>query len=149
MACSSIFIKYSMDKFVVGITRPTVLIENNFELIMLIMLYYFINIIKKEPVMINTGMMMLICVISGSRSSLLALMIAILFSLDRTINFKKLIYILLIPIAGLAVFAIFQERLSHDGYTSYEQIDRFRFLLEFLSSTSNWPWWRFVIERNL
>ncbi|POJ92727.1 hypothetical protein [Klebsiella pneumoniae] len=139
------FIKYSMDKFVVGITRPTVLIENYFELIMLIMLYYFINIIKKEPVMINTGMMMLICVISGSRSSLLALMIAILFSLDRTINFKKLIYILLIPIAGLAVFAIFQERLSHDGYTSYEQIDRFRFLLEFLSSTSNWPWWRFVI----
>nr|WP_187079303.1 hypothetical protein [Klebsiella pneumoniae] len=96
-----------MDKFVVGITRPTVLIENNFELIMLIMLYYFINIIKKEPVMINTGMMMLICVISGSRSSLLALMIAILFSLDRTINFKKLIYILLIPIAGLAVFANF------------------------------------------
>lgn len=37
-----------MDKFVVGITRPTVLIENNFELIMLIMLYYFINIIKKS-----------------------------------------------------------------------------------------------------
>lgn len=36
-----------MDKFVVGITRPTVLIENNFELIMLIMLYYFINIIKR------------------------------------------------------------------------------------------------------
>lgn len=62
--------------------------------------------------MINTGMMMLICVISGSRSSLLALMIAILFSLDRTINFKKLIYILLIPIAGLAVFAIFQEAVA-------------------------------------
>lgn len=138
-------LKYSFDKFIVGINRPTVLIENNFELILLIMLYYFVNLLKKEPVIFNTGLMLLICIISGSRSSLLALMIAIVFSLNKQINLKKLIYILLIPVAGLFVFIIFQQRLSHDGYSSYEQIDRFKFFLEFLYSTSSWPWWRFAI----
>ncbi|EMO6902583.1 hypothetical protein QDZ16_005228 [Pluralibacter gergoviae] len=39
---------------------------------------------------------------------------------------------------------VFQARLDASGGSSYEQIDRYRFFLEFLYSTSQWPWWRFL-----
>ncbi|WP_233672599.1 hypothetical protein [Klebsiella quasipneumoniae] len=136
--------KYSADRFLFGIDRPTVLIENNFELILLILLYYFVNIIKKEQSMLNTFLMLLICIISGSRSSLIALMVAIVFSLDRKIDFKKIIIITLLPLAVLGVFLVFQARLDASGGSSYEQIDRYRFFLEFVFSTSHWPWWEFL-----
>lgn len=135
--------KYGFDRFILGIDRPTVLIENNFELILLVLLYYFVNIIKKEQSMFNTFVMLLICIISGSRSSLIALMIAIIFSLDRKIDFKKIVIITLFPLAVLGVFLVFQARLDASGGSSYEQIDRYRFFLEFIFSTSHWPWWEF------
>ncbi|HAT1580468.1 TPA: O-antigen ligase family protein [Raoultella ornithinolytica] len=138
-------VKYSLDKFVLKIDRPTVLIENNFELILLILLYYYVNIIKKDANIINTLLMLFVCIISGSRSSLIAMMIAILFSFDRRLDIKKIVMMTLIPLAVLGIYMIFQSRLEDSGGSSYEQIDRYRFFLEFLSSTSDWPWWKFFI----
>ncbi|GEC66587.1 O-antigen ligase family protein [Raoultella terrigena] len=136
-------VKYSFDKFALKIDRPTVLIENNFELILLILLYYYVNIIKKDANIINTLLMLVVCIISGSRSSLIAMMIAILFSFDRRLDIKKIVMMTLVPLAVLGVYMIFQARLEDSGGSSYEQIDRYRFFLEFLSSTSEWPWWKF------
>jgi len=136
--------KYSIDKYGLGIDRPTVLIENNFELILLILLYYFVNIIKNEQSLLNTFLILIICIISGSRSSLIALMIAIVFSLDKKIDIKKIIILTILPLIVLGVFMVFQARLDASGGSSYEQIDRYRFFLEFLYSTSQWPWWRFL-----
>lgn len=136
-------LKYSIDKYVLGIERPTVLIENNFELILVILLYYLNNIIKKSPYLLQTFLMIILCFISGSRSSFVALIIAIFFSLDKKINFRKAIILMLVPLAGMIMLIVFQQRLELSGGSSYEGIDRYRFFLEFLSSTSQWPWWQF------
>lgn len=124
-------VKYSFDKFALKIDRPTVLIENNFELILLILLYYYVNIIKKDANIINTLLMLVVCIISGSRSSLIAMMIAILFSFDRRLDIKKIVMMTLVPLAVLGVYMIFQARLEDSGGSSYEQIDRYRFFWSF------------------
>ncbi|HHQ6589407.1 MAG: hypothetical protein ACQER3_07330 [Pseudomonadota bacterium] len=139
-------IKYTIDKFALGIERPTLLIENNFELIMLILVYYLVNIIKGKPDLFNTLIIVFICFISGSRSSLGALLIAIVFSLDKKLDLKKMIYLSLIPIFLALVLFVFSERLTSGGANaSLESIDRYKFLLEFLYSVSDWPWWKFFI----
>ncbi|WP_411543441.1 hypothetical protein ACLAI4_06400 [Klebsiella pneumoniae] len=137
-------LKYCIDKYVLGIERPTVLIENNFELILVILLYYLNNIIKRSPQLLQTFLMIILCFVSGSRSSFVALIIAIFFSLDKNINFRKAIILMLVPLAGIIMLIVFQQRLELSGGSSYEGIDRYRFFLEFLSSTSQWEWWQFL-----
>jgi hypothetical protein len=136
-------IKYSTDKFLLNVERPTLLIENNFELIMLILTYYLVNIIRGKLGILDTLIILVVCFISGSRSSFSALLIAILFSMDRRLDIRKILYMVLIPIVLSLVFFIFSERLTSGS--SLESIDRYRFLLEFIYSVSDWPWWRFFI----
>ncbi len=78
-----ILFKYTLDRFALGIERPQLLVENNYELILLILLYYYVNITHKKIVILNTILLCYLCFISGSRSSLVAMVIAVFLFYKR------------------------------------------------------------------
>lgn len=134
--------KYTLDRFALGIKRPQLLVENNYELILLILLYYYVNITHKKIVILNTILLCYLCFISGSRSSLVAMVIAFFFSIEKKISIKTLLIYIISPIMVIAVLILFQDRIATiDG--GIEQIDRVKFFNEFLYSTADWPWWQF------
>ncbi|VUS60269.1 hypothetical protein SB6411_01851 [Klebsiella spallanzanii] len=133
--------KYTTDRFLLDIDRPQLLVENNYELILLILLYYYVNLKDKKIVVINTVLIAYLCFISGSRSSLIAMVITFFFSIEKKVTFKTMLIYIISPVMVFAVLILFQERIS--GLDGIEQIDRVKFFNEFLYSTSNWQWWEF------
>lgn len=134
--------KYTTERLFLGVDRPQLLVENNYELILLILLYYFINVRDKRIVIFNTLMIAYLCFISGSRSSLIAMVIAFFFSIEKKITIKTLFIYIFSPLMVAAVLIIFQERIS--GLDSIEQIDRVKFFNEFIYSTSKWSWLEYL-----
>ncbi|MGE8258615.1 MAG: hypothetical protein ACN6RJ_04255 [Stenotrophomonas sp.] len=134
---------YSIKKFLLDIDRPIVLTENNFELLLVCMLFYRACLIRDR---INLGEMLTLgCIvfISGSRSSALCFAIVIAFLLIRGKPRRRD----LLAIGGLFAAVVmgavlFQLRSGSGGV---EAIDRVRFFFVFMGAIEQWTWWEYLV----
>ncbi|CAM0120496.1 conserved membrane hypothetical protein [Stenotrophomonas maltophilia] len=117
-------------------TRPGLLIENNFELIFLLIYFFVLHRDfgrKLTPWFLAVSFIILI---SGSRSSALALIVVFCGIYLKNLNTKTVFYV-----AGLAVLGSFSATIFLSrGYASggLESIDRFRFMLVFIHEIRDW-----------
>ncbi len=134
---------YSVKKFYLGIDRPIVLTENNFELLLVCMVFYLACLARDR---IHIGEMLAlgaIVFISGSRSSALCFAIVIAFLLVRgRLRRRDLLAIGGLVAAVIMGAILFQLRAGAGGV---ENIDRVRFFFVFTEAISNWHWWNYLI----
>lgn len=123
-------------KRAIGIERPILMTENNFEIIFLALLYYSVHVAGCKISPLQTFTLLAVVVLSGSRSAAIAVALAVVLSFDfKTKNSAKLIGGLIAGTIGVGLaFLVFESR-SQGGI---ESIDRFRFFLLFLDSISDW-----------
>ena len=115
-------------------SRPGIYTENNFELILLLIIYY---LAAPSLGKLRAGyffLLALIVAMSGSRSAVLGLVIVYIFTFFQKLDFKFIISTLALIIITALAFYIFSQRNSG----SIEDIDRYRFLMIFLEETKEW-----------
>ncbi|SDR70672.1 hypothetical protein SAMN05216271_0111 [Halopseudomonas sabulinigri] len=124
-------------KVALGNPRPTFFTENNFELMLLSLLYIACSISPDKPKTLDTILILLIAAASGSRSGSALIAVAILFSFDfKQAHKTKNLLLLSMGLIGVAAAVyVFSQR---SGTASIEDIDRYRFLQSFLISISDW-----------
>lgn len=134
-------IKYSYARFIQGEPRPEVYIENNFELMLLILIYARLSAAERLLALKDSILLFYVVFISGSRSSFLALFIVMFLmqglKVDRFLVFR-LVGGALVALAGLYLFA---QRMTGEGI---ESIDRYKFFTVFLTETSGWGVWDWI-----
>jgi hypothetical protein len=133
---------YAFKKIVLHIPRPIVLVENNFELITLLLIYFAafsreLKRIRWEPVVLAA-----IILISGSRSAIMAWAVLMAYIYRPKSPREWAIYPLLVAAACGAVFFVFQLRMETAPNAS---IDRVNFLKIFLSETQDWDFFKYLI----
>lgn len=137
-------LKYFISRVLMGIERPSLFLENNFELLFLILLFNLEYTLNGNKIhLFKTIALIFIFILSGSRSGILILAFFFLINyieFDRKIIFR----ILFIFLIFFAVVVIFIARGgSESGYI--ERIDRFNFLMEFLYNIKDWDLYRYLV----
>lgn len=121
-------------------TRPGIYVENNFELIFLILLFYVMRFDFGKSLNKWFALLLFVVIISGSRSSMLAMLVMFFGIYLTKISLKTFFYFLGMAILGLAAVAMFALRSKGGGV---ESIDRYKFMMVFVYEVSNWPLWKF------
>lgn len=120
--------------------RPGIFFENNFELIFLIMLTYGLKDGFSRSFPLWLALLTITVIISGSRSSLLALL-TIYGSLYLTkFNIKAILMAFVFLLLVGATVAVFMQRMTG----GIESIDRFMFLMIFLDEIQEWGVLNFI-----
>jgi hypothetical protein len=122
-------------------TRPALYAENNFELLMLIGLFYL-----AFPYMSRDRIGWLAClgvtvVLSGSRSAAVEFLMLYLFTYLRARNKWFFAHLVGIGAVAFLVSTVFTSRMSGGGI---EGVDRVQFLQVFLQETAAWPAWEYL-----
>ncbi len=117
-------------------TRPGLFVENNFELIFLLLYFFILREDFGKRLTAWFAVLSVIVLISGSRSSALALIVVFCGIYLRNLSLKTVFYLLGLAILGASAAALFLSR----GYAAggIESIDRFRFMMIFLYEIRNW-----------
>lgn len=119
--------------------RPGLFAENNFELIFLILIFYFCAPMIRMRFLAFLALAVVVF-LSGSRSAILALLVVYVFAFMRRFDWRFFgAAAVLGALVSLAVWVYFSRM---DG--GLESIDRFQFMLVFLSEVEEWPWWKFI-----
>lgn len=121
-------LKYNIARFIFNIPRPGLFTENNFEIILFVILYIFLQTYKRVPIYWSLSLALLI-ILSGSKSGFLILLFAIV-SIQKKVFHTVLICTVLIPAILLITFAISPRIFEILDITS---LDRFMFLSVFYS----------------
>lgn len=121
--------------------RPGIYVENNFELIFLILLFYVMRVDFGRSLNKWFALLLFIIIISGSRSSMLALLVMFFGTYLTKLNLRTFFYFLGMAILGGAAVVMFMLRSKGGGI---ESIDRYKFMMVFLSEISDWPLWKFL-----
>lgn len=119
--------------------RPGLYEENNFELIFLILLFYLASSELKYKLSVFYAVCFVV-LISGSRSVFLGLAVVYLFTFSRKIDAYFLISTASLPFLAIIGGWLFLSRM--DG--GLEEVDRFKFMLVFLSEVQSWAWFEFL-----
>lgn len=134
----SILLKYTIGKTFYDIKRPGLLYENNFELLLVNLLFFFLYYsypaIKKYALLFVL-LIAFVTIASGSRSAALCLMMTLMFIYKG--GFRKVIIITPIFII-LLLYQIYSRGLN------IEVIDRFNFLIHFISLYRNFSFFEFL-----
>jgi len=122
--------------------RPALFRENNFELMILIIMYIGLYHIKSGQLNLKIiSIITFIIAISGSRSSLIE-WIAVMFILH--IDLKKKYFIAKIALLSITVliFLYYLSQKIHAG--SFESVDRVQYFLSFFYEIRNWNLWKYL-----
>lgn len=134
---------YSVKKFALGIDRPIVLTENNFELLLVCILFYQACLVRDT---INIGEMItlgVIVFISGSRSSALCFAIIIAFLLIRGAPRRRDLFAIGGLLGAVVMGAVLFQLRSGTG--AVEDIDRVRFFFIFKEAIESWNFWQYLV----
>lgn len=118
-------------------SRPTLLLENNFELALFTGLtaVTYKHMTPRQRILMVLAVGLLVA-LSGSRSGGVLFVLLVIYAIsasDTSSLFSRYLLLWTIPIAGLVALDIFQDRTS-----SVESIDRVRFFNVFLDDVSHW-----------
>lgn len=135
------FCIYLVKRFFLGDDRPTVLVENNFELIFLSLTFYASYLATRRINAVDTVIFIAIVAMSGSRSSAVAAALVLAFCVDFSrLKAKDILAGIGFGAVALAAIYIFISR-TPSGIT---ETDRARFFNYFLSSTESWSFIDFL-----
>lgn len=135
-------LRYLVERFALGIDRPTLLVENNFELIFLLLLFYAKYLITSRASLFDFLLLLFIFGVSGSRSSIVSLGFVFGFCIQwRSLRARDIALVFSLGIIGLVALVVFNNR---GGGADIESIDRVKFFAEFMRSTSDWSFIDFV-----
>lgn len=126
-----------LGKFATGDGRPTFFTENNFELLLLCLLYFATHVAHGKSKPWHTAALLALSVISGSRSGAALAAVTVLFTFDMSrIRRASTWALLALGAAGAAgAYYVFATRSGAGGL---EETDRYRFFLNFLRATEGW-----------
>lgn len=142
------FIVYFLQKFIGGIPRPQVVMENNFELVLLVFLFVFSQDFYSKINIKETVAIILVVLMSGSRSGAAILFLGLFFlMLNHMKSFRGIVFLIFMMISGFFTYIVFVNRLSNGG--TIDQIDRVTMFNEFIYATKDWGWveWLFGVPR--
>lgn len=129
--CFATLIKYFSGVFFFSVPRPGLLYENNSELLLLIVLFFYLCSCHQKVQNNKVWFLLLLTIItilSGSRSASLILFATYIFSIR--FSFGSFLF-------GLSIFfSLILFQYFSRGF-GLEQVDRFRFLLDFWDIYSN------------
>lgn len=121
-------------------SRPAIYVENNFELIFLMLFFFALRADLGRSVHKWFAAVVFIVLLSGSRSSMLALIVLFFGMYMTKLTVRTFFYlggfVALSALAGI----IFAARGKDGGI---ESIDRYKFMMVFLSEVSDWPIWKY------
>lgn len=134
-------IKYGYSVVLGLAERPGVFMENNFELILLLGLFYL-----AYPYLPGWRDLLFVAVVatvllSGSRSAALGLLCIYVFLYVRTSNRTWPLHLAGVAAVGYGVLALFAARAAEQGAAT---LDRLNFLNTYLYEVRDWPVWEFV-----
>jgi hypothetical protein len=137
---AAFFVKYSYSQLLGLDPRPGLYDENNFELFMLIGLFYvaFPYMGRKRHLLFVV--LAVTVVLSGSRSGALGLLLLYIALYLRWRNRFWPVHMLGLILVGYAVSKVFARREPQ----GLETVDRFHFLQIFLREVRPWPLWEFL-----
>lgn len=143
---SLFLIFYAIQKLLLGVVRPEVVGENNYELVFLCGMFFLVNLNLKNIDYLYFFLLGVVIFLSGSRSaaSIYLLGTLILF-INNIFTLKNIVLLLALLAAGFGFYSIFVSRLTG----GIEDIDRFKMLEMFIYSVRNWDIvnWLFGVER--
>ncbi|WKB82832.1 hypothetical protein QYR09_07285 [Cellulophaga lytica] len=130
-------IKYIVSIVFFGNNRPIVFYENNYELMLLSLLFYLKNIIVLEGVSVKDQVFLsTIFILSGSKSGILILLFILSIVNYKYLAKKAHIIVPFVLLLIITTIIIFKKRMG--GTFDIEKIDRFKFLMVFLSEIKDW-----------
>lgn len=132
----AVFIKYTLELGLGLANRPTLLIENNYELVGLLILlvvevYKRQAMGKKNPWLL-IAIIIFATIISGSRSANLATVFALMPLLIRGVSIRSFLGLVVISLTTIFVAGVIASRTE-----DLSSIDRFRMLMLFISEIEN------------
>lgn len=134
--------KYSISFIFNFSDRPALFSENNFELMMLMLLYIALCSVTNSANKFLLLLIFIVIILSGSRSGALSFVCMTFFIDFKLKGTAKLLKIFSLTVAVLGLIFVFFIRLAG---RSVEDIDRVRFLYSFFNEVRDWDWWRFLI----
>lgn len=120
--------------------RPGIFTENNFELVLLVLLFYLVFWQLKYKSFFLVALLVLVFA-SGSRSAFVCAFVVFMFLIKERGGKYYMLLAVFLPFIVSAGAYLFVTRMG-DGLQS---IDRYRFLLVFLSEVKDWEWWDFLL----
>lgn len=124
-------------KLVTGDLRPTFFTENNFELLLLCLLYFATHVACGRSRAWHTAALLVIAVISGSRSGAVLAAVVVLFTFDIS-RIKRASTWLLLGLGAAGAAGAYYVFSMRSGAGGLEDTDRYRFFLSFLRATEGW-----------
>jgi hypothetical protein len=121
-------LKYSVAKIIFGIPRPGLFTENNFEIMLFIMLYIFLLTYHKVSILWTLGLTFLV-IMSGSKVGFVVL-VYVIASTQKNIFRLLLKSLIIFPLFIFITFLVSPRILEILDITT---LDRFRFLMVFLN----------------
>jgi len=124
-------------------SRPTLFLENNFEIMFLILIYigycHIENNVKLKK--IYTVLILTIVLLSGSRSGIVSFLVVILvLNIRFKFNIRDISLIFIIFLLFVLFISVFLFRT--DG--GLNSIDRVQFLFYFLNEINDWSFWQYL-----
>lgn len=130
------FLKYTISTIVNPNLRPTLFVENNFELMFLALIFYLFYIIEQKVSLRWQGMFLIIFLLSFSISGLLTAFF-VLVAINKQLLKKKLHWFLVFaPVIVLIIAQVIKFRLG--GGLDFTQNVRYLYLTVFLEETQQW-----------
>jgi hypothetical protein len=131
-----IFILKYFIGFVSGRHRPTLFFENNFELMLLSLLFYLYNNLKGKVSGLHQIILIMIFIFSKSISGLLTILFVLAMVNKKHIIRKIHLILPSAIIVFISVLYVVKDRLN--GKLDFTQNVRFKFLNVFLNEIENW-----------
>lgn len=133
---------YAIKRLLLGIDRPFLVVENNFELIFLLLMFYAAYLSSKRVSPTSIVLLGLTVALSGSRSSALAVVVVLAFCVDyKRMRSRDWVVVGAILAGFVIAFLTFNSRSTG----SIDEIDRYKFLQYFLYATRNWSFLDFLL----
>lgn len=144
MFLAGCFIKYGYSRILYSGERPRLLLENNYELMMVLILFVMYTAVERwhsrRPSHYLVALLGFIVVLSGSRSALVAFVPVLVLLYAKPTARHFVLLLVMIPPAFYVVVTVFQSRIGASG-----RIDRLQFLGIFLDELDDFRFWNYLI----
>lgn len=137
-----IFILKYVIGFATGKHRPTLFFENNFELMLISLLFYLYTNLKGKASALHQILLIMIFIFSKSISGLLTVLFVLVMVNKKHIVRKIHIILPSAIIVFFSVLYVVKDRLN--GKLDFTQNTRFKFLKVFLNEIENWSFYHYL-----
>lgn len=140
--CLFFMVKYLYMNILLIDHRPGLFTENNFELMLLAIIFYLKTILNDKVILFDIVMLFLLFILSGSRSGIVIFAFVLFMIYGIKFDKKMIFKIFLFGLLLIIIYFIFLERSG--GAIDINKIDRFMFLTNFINDVSEWNFFDYL-----